>query len=222
MRKTQNPAPTAPREAAEALAASATRDRQLFGEHDDAAGACRADDRVESDLEDGEPGQGGRDCAADTANGNRRHASEDHAAAAVAIDHARQRERTERGQRDPREQARDAGAVEVEAGSDPRRRDRNDRDREALVEEHRDQRQDGQALAPAGIRGGSELFGARGFGFSCRRGIAHKLKNAQPKRLLPARRPACATRWRETRRRASRRARRRNAGPARRSDRRRP
>ena len=35
--------------------------------------------------------------------------------------------------------------------ADPWRRDRHDGDREALVEEHRDQRQDGQALAPAGI-----------------------------------------------------------------------
>ena len=63
-------------------------------------------------------------------------------------------ERAQRGQRDPRKQARDAGAVEVEAGANPRRRDRDDCDRETLVKEHRDQRENGHALASGGIGGG--------------------------------------------------------------------
>ena len=45
------------------------------------------------------------------------------------------------------QKARDAGSVEMEARSDPRRRDRDDCDCETLIKEHRDQRHHGHAFA---------------------------------------------------------------------------
>ena len=100
-----------------------------------------------------------------------RPCTQDHAAASVAIDHPRECERAERAERDPREQARDSGAIEMKAGSDPRRCDRDDCDRKALVKEHRDQRENRHALARRGI--GSYLLFIRKR-TRRRRGIIHK------------------------------------------------
>ena len=153
MKKTQRPAPTLLARPPKLWPRARRAIGEFLGEHHDASGARGADDCVEPDLKRGEPNQTGRDGGADAANRNRGHAPQDHAAAAVAIDHPGKRERAQRRQRDPCEQAGDACAVEMKAGADPRRGDRDDRDGEALVKEHREQRDDGRALAAGGVGG---------------------------------------------------------------------
>src|SRR6202030_2298748 len=79
-------------------------------------------------------------------------------------DHSRERERAERRCRYPREQARDSSAVEVEAFADPRRGDADDGNREALVEEHREDRDHRRALATRSVERIFEVA------WNCRRG----------------------------------------------------